>query len=339
MKIYYLLLAFSVPLFLSSQNSYAKNDSTTIATPEGIGRYLSALLMNREDIKESPIAININRLFPDKDFSEFEDSPAELILVMLLGQQLLLPQSWDELLFQADSLLLNENTSYLKTYFFQTRRDQFRATAVLENSSKYYALVFNIIEWDGKRYLMRINNQLKEYNSINNLIEDSFFAEKSFEMDDEMDSTEKDVADSDKKAYPYNQYSSIEISETVIHSYHSFIDELTLSIKQSQDYNEMSIFITLPDTIELEYNEELRKLWEDLLLSIHEKKEADLSLSTVSLNNLLLDDADIYNAIINYQLKSENKTYTFSCQAILMENKWKLINVSPVEAEELIFQF
>jgi hypothetical protein len=335
MKIYYLILL----LFLSSQNGFAKNDSATIATPEGIGLYLSTLLINREDIKESSITININRLLPNEDFSKYEDSPAEFILSLLLGHQLLLPQSWDELLFQADSLRLDKNTSYLKTYFFQTRRDQFRATAVLENLSKYYALTFNIIEWNGNRFVMRIDNQLNEYSSIDDLKEDCFFAEKAFDMPEEDDSMEENADDSNKKAYHYNQYRPIEISETAIPSYNSFIDELTLSIKQSQNYNEMSIFITLPDTIESKCNEELRKLWKDLLLSIHEKKDADLSVHNVLLNNVIFEDTGIYNAVVNYRLKSENKTYTFSCRTILVGDKWKLITISPVEEKQPIFLF
>jgi hypothetical protein len=339
MKTHYLTLTFVFLLFLSSQNSYAKNDSTAIATPEGIGQYLSALLINREDIKESPIAINVEQLLPDEDFSKYENSPAELILSLLLGQQLLLPQSWDELLFQADSLHFDENTSYLKTYFSQTNRDLFKATAILESMSKYYALTFTIIEWNDNRYVMSIDNQLKEYSSIDKLKEDCFFVEKSFEMDENNDLSEHYADDSNKKAYHYNQYSAIEITETVIPSYNFFLDKLTSSIKQSKDYNELSIFVTLPDTIESEYHEELRKLWNDLLLSIQEKKGTDLSIRTVLLNNVFLDDTDMYNAIIEYKLKSENNTYIFSCHSILVEDKWELINISLIEEEQPIFMF
>jgi hypothetical protein len=323
---------------VSSQNSYA-NDSNTITTPEGIGQYLSALLINREDIKESPVAINVKQLLPDEDFSKYEDSPAEFILSLLIGQQLLLPKSWDELLFQADSLHLDENTSYLKTYFFQTNRDQFKATAILESLSKYYALTFTIIEWDGNRYVMNIENQLKEYSSIDELKEDCFFAEKPFEIEEENDLSEPYADDSNKKIYRYNQYSGIEIRKTFVPSYNFFIDKLTSSIKQSQDYNELSSFITLPDTIESEYHEELRKLWNDLLFSIHGKKDVDLSFRTVYLNNVFLEGTDIYNASIEYKLKSENKTYTFSCHSILVEDKWVLINISLIETEQPISWF
>jgi hypothetical protein len=340
MKIKQCLIIFflfcATVVYSKTQGELLKNDSTIVVTPEGIGQYLSTLLIHRGDITESPIAININQLLPNEDFSEYEDSPAGFILAMLHGQQILLSQSWDELLFQADSLHLDKNTRYLKTYFLQTNRDQFTATAVLEHSSKYYAFTFSTIDWDSNRYVMTIANQFKEYSSIDDLKKDLFFDEKSLEMDDEIDSMKKDTADSDKKVYPYNQCHSIEISETAIPSYNSFLDELTIAIKQPKNYNKMLIFKILHDSIELKYNKSLRKLWKNFLSSIHKKKDADISIYNIILNNISFDDAAMYNALIFYSLKSGNKMYGFYCLTILVEDKWQLIGISTVNEEQPI---
>ena len=158
-----LLMFFLLALFVGNGTLFAQKNKTK--TIEEIGKHLSELLINRGDINESPFAIKIERLYPDENFSKFEDSPAEFILAMLYGAQLLLPETWTELLSQADSLGVNKNAKYLKTYYDQKGSDNFVLTCVLKQSSKYYAFSSVVLGWEDDKYVMRILKKMKEYDS------------------------------------------------------------------------------------------------------------------------------------------------------------------------------
>ena len=155
------MLVFLIALFVSSGTLFAQKDETK--TIEEIGKHLSELLISRGDINESPFAIKIKRLYPDEDFSKFEDSPAEFILAMLCGAELVLPETWAGLLTQADSLGVNKNAKYLKTYYDQKRSDNFLLTCVLKQSSKYYAFSAIVLGWEDNKYVMRLFKKMKEY--------------------------------------------------------------------------------------------------------------------------------------------------------------------------------
>ena len=91
-----ILISFFIALLVGNGTIVAQEKKTN--TIEAIGKHLSELLINRGNISESQYAIDIERLFPDEDFSKYEDSPAEFIVAMLYGSQLLLPETWAELL-------------------------------------------------------------------------------------------------------------------------------------------------------------------------------------------------------------------------------------------------
>jgi hypothetical protein len=166
------LVSFLIALFVSNGILFAQKDETNAI--EEIGKHLSELLISRGDIEKSPFAINIERLFPDEDFSEFEDSPAKFILAMLYGAQLTLPETWAGLLLQADSLGVNKNAKYLKTYFEQKRSDNFLLICVLEQSSKYYAFSSTVLGWEDDKYVMRLFKKMKEFNDKQELEENIF---------------------------------------------------------------------------------------------------------------------------------------------------------------------
>lgn len=158
-----------------------------------IGKHLTGLLINRGNINESMYAINIERLFPNEDLSEFEDSPAEFIVSMLYGSQMELPVIWNELLSQADSLNISKKAEYFNTYYFQNGKDNFVLTCVLKQSSKYYAFSSIILEWENDKYVMRLYRKIKEYNdqeevekNLYSIIEDENIQELK-EMDDFME--------------------------------------------------------------------------------------------------------------------------------------------------------
>lgn len=166
-RILFLLIA----LFVSKGTLLAQENTTTI---EEIGKHLSELLIGRGNIDESQYAIKIERLFPNEDFAEFEDSPAEFILSMMYGAELILPEIWSGLLLQADSLNITENAKHFKTYYNETGNDTFLLTSVLKQSSKYYAFSSIVLEWEKDKYVMRIYKKMKEYNNVEELEENVF---------------------------------------------------------------------------------------------------------------------------------------------------------------------
>ena len=162
-----ILMSFFIALLVGNGTIVAQEKKTN--TIEAIGKHLSELLISRGNISESQYAIDIERLFPDEDFSKYEDSPAEFIVAMLYGSQLLLPETWAELLLQADSLNVTKNAKYLKTYYKEGGKDSFTLTCVLKQSSKYYAFSAGVLGWEEDKYIMRIYKKMKIYNKIEEL--------------------------------------------------------------------------------------------------------------------------------------------------------------------------
>ncbi len=177
-----ILMSFFIALLVGNGTIVAQEKKTN--TIEAIGKHLSELLISRGNISESQYAIDIERLFPDEDFSKYEDSPAEFIVAMLYGSQLLLPETWAELLLQADSLKINENAKYLKTYYNQRAKGSFVLTCVLKQSSKYYAFSAIVLGWEDDRYIMRIYKKMKEYDNIKELEENLFSIANEEELEE-----------------------------------------------------------------------------------------------------------------------------------------------------------
>lgn len=357
MKIYLLILAIAFPSFLLGQSYQDTNNHTTITTPEGTGEYLSYLLINRADIRESPKAIDIKKLFSDEDFSKFEDSPALFIVSVLYGQQLMLPIMWDKLLLQADSLDINQNTKYIKTTFIQTHRDQFEAVAILQSSNKYYTLSFQTIDWGGEWYIMQTSDRIKVYDSLDSLGYDCFRQEKPNGFDDE-NFLENEITKSlNSEAYTYKSTPHFSENKKIIPSCSILTDGITSSIELKRDFSELefllkdshlkqaeSCFYNEPesdvkDSLNTRYDEEINKKWNDLLSSINDKGATDLSLYKTLLSNVLSECSDVYLTVATYEFKADTKKYTFDCYLILINGEWKLLNLSPIEEEELFRLF
>jgi hypothetical protein len=325
-------------LILSAQTCLATNDSTTIVTPERIGKCLSDLLVARGDIKESSLAINIHRLFPDEDFSQFEDSPAMFILTMLYGQQLLLPQAWDNLLFHADSLNIDKQAEYLKTYFVQIQKDQFLSTVVLMKFSKYYTFTFSILEWKNDRFVMRIYENFKEYNNMEELEENLFDIEELWIESDMSDSySEKETLE--VKEYKHNQsYKLPEIEEICVISANSFTEDLTLAIEQLKEYGSENIFLSVDEYNEFsDYDESMKKMWKELIFTLKEEKDFHIQNKSILLRNF---PADFYSVVITYNIDFQSESYTLNCLATLINDKWKLIDILPLEKnKKFMFTF
>ncbi len=329
MKKFILLLSVFLYSFAYGEVN-VKVDSTIIVTPEGIGQYLSALLINRGDIKESKAAININKLFPNEDFSKFEDSPANFILSILKGYEILLPQSWDRLLKNTDNLNLDNNTNYVKTFFSKT--DKYKCVAVLKNSTKFYTLTFEVLTWKkDSNYVLHVSDKLSEFNSIDKLLKD--YLEKRFDIADEQTN-----ANSERYSYLYNKNAFVKIKNKTIPSFNSFVDKLTHSIKEMQSYSE------LMSGQKNTHGKELENYWIDLISYIQKNNYSDLQCYNTTIDNISYKDTDVYTDVYNvfllYRFSSKNKTYTFSCFATLVDENWYLLDISHIEEEPKIeFRF
>lgn len=327
MKKFILLLSVFLYSFAYGENNL-KVDSTTIVTPEGFGQYLSELLINRGDIKDSPIAVNINTLLPNTDFSKYEGSPANFILSILKEYQISLPQSWDRLLFCADNLNIDDKTNYVKTFFSKTHNDKYKCVAVLKNSTKFYALTFEVLSWKkDSSYVIDVNDKLREFNSIEKLIKD--YSEKLYDLKDKKANTNPEI-----KVYQYNKNACVKIKNKTIQSYNSFVDNLNHAIKEKQSYVELTAG---EKKIQ---GDVLEKHWKSLISYIQKNDYSDLQCKMTSMNNTTYEDVDVYNVCFTYRFSSKNRTYTFFCFATLVNENWKLIDISPFKEEpEFKLQF
>lgn len=172
LKMIRILMFFFVAVFVVNPTLVAQEKERN--TIEEIGIHLSELLISRGNISESQYAIDIERLFPDEDFSKYEDSPAAFIVTMLYGSQLLLPEIWTELLIKADSLNVNKKAKYYKTYYNEGPKDSYTLTCVLKQTSKYYAFSAVVLGWEDDKYVMRIYKKMKEYKNIKELENNRF---------------------------------------------------------------------------------------------------------------------------------------------------------------------
>ena len=332
------------PEFKYKTETDSKPDSSYILTPEGIGKYLYELLLNRNDIRETLIAIDVNRLFPNEDLSKFNDSPAELILSILRGYQLQLPKSWEELLYCADSLNIDENSILLKSYFYQTHQEKYRCAIILKTKEQYYySLVFDVLEWKGENYIIDIIPKImdgtlrsleREY-----LIRERF--ENLFDLNAHFSDYNKDKT-YPYNTYPYNKTTNIKINNAFVPSLNPLIDKLIVSINEKTDcdclYQEQS-------------KNKIAKDWKTFIKSIKKNSYTNLQLHSTRLNNTLWAGSysirlnntlrtDSYSAVLTFEMKLENKDYTFYFVVKLVDNDWKLIRIYPIkEKAEVEFLF
>lgn len=159
-KIYFIFL-----LLLFSQNLFSQTDSRI----ENIGKLTSELLINKKSIDNFKYAIKIKSLYPDEDFSKFEDSPAEVILGMLYGAELELPKTWNNLLKETNQLKIDENSVYIRTYSYKMNNDSHIVSSVIKSNSKFYLFSFNLLEWDKDIYISRLYKEIKEFKNIEDI--------------------------------------------------------------------------------------------------------------------------------------------------------------------------
>lgn len=350
-KTFILLLILILPILLNGKNIQKENDSTSIITPEGIGKYLSELLINRQNLEKSSIMIDINNLSSREDWSENEDNNSvEAMLSFLSTQQIVLPLLWNKLLFEADSLHIDTNAKYIKTYFHQIDKNQFVATAVIESKSQYFALVFSLIEWENKQYIAKIGNQLPAYNNLYELKLDNFSG-STYRLDEDDIDDLKSV-----NSYVYNDYQPNIIENIYSPSLKPLLDELTSSIELSKNLDSTNLLPTksdllytlssIPDKVvednhlesevekkELEdaivdnYNRKLENSWREFLDLIKDKDISNLDLNNVSINNIYFDRDNVYSVFLEYKYEIGYEVYVLSCYSVMIDNKWKIFNI------------
>jgi len=242
-----------------------------------------------------------------------------------LEQQLVLSQSWDQLLLRVDSMQLDKQTRYIDTYFIQPNRDQFIGIAVLEYSSKYYGLVFRTLEGKGEIYIMDVKDRLIGNESITQLVEDYFYSDNPLEFNPDEDTS--------SITYSYKPYFGNEIKDTTIPSCKPLADKISFFIEDVKPYETISDIFTNGD-------HGMKDSWNNLLLSLQNKKNNDTSLrQSAFYSRIPSADSDLYNAILEYRFRDKNENFTFVCIAILVDGKWKIKEITPLVSEQMPFGF
>ena len=146
-KIYFIFL-----LFIFSQNLFSQNDNRI----ENIGKLTSELLINKNSIENFKYAIKLKSLYPDEDFSKFEDSPAEVILAMLYGAELELPNTWNNILQESNQFKIDNKSVYINTYYYKMSNDSYIVSSVIKSQDKFYLFSYNLLEWDKDIFSSRL---------------------------------------------------------------------------------------------------------------------------------------------------------------------------------------
>lgn len=157
-------------ILLISQSIFSQEDNRLAE----IGQQTSDLLIQGEHIDDFQYAIKIKSLYPDEDFSQFEDSPAEFILNMLFHAELELPEIWNELLNRANQYKIDKRSNYVSTFFSKIGGDTYVVSSVIESQSKYYMFSYNLLEWDKDIYISRFFKEIKEFENFEDIESDPF---------------------------------------------------------------------------------------------------------------------------------------------------------------------
>lgn len=178
---------FLIALFILLSKFLLAQDEKRI---EAIGSQFSELLIQQNNLDSFKYAIRIKNLFPDKDFSKFEDSPAEFIVAMLYGAEIELPRKWDSLLKLASENKIDNNAAYVVTYYYKIGVDNYIISSVIKSNYKYYVFSYNLLEWGNEIYISRIYKELKEFENLDEIktnpfiIIDNEIQEELKELDD-----------------------------------------------------------------------------------------------------------------------------------------------------------
>lgn len=165
MKNIYLSFSLIVAQTLLSQKDYRI---------ENIGKATSQLLIKGENIDNFKYAINIKSLYPNEDFSKFEDSPADVILNMLHGAELELPKAWNELERESSEHKIDKTSKYIFTYNHKMGVDNYIATSVIESQSKYYVFSYNLLQWGTDMYISRFYKKVIEFEAMEQIDSNPF---------------------------------------------------------------------------------------------------------------------------------------------------------------------
>lgn len=325
-KIIFIFIVFTYSLAYGQEGQ--NTDTTTLITPEGVGQYLSELLIERGDINKSTFALNFNEMLPNKDLSKFEDSPANIILSMLKGCQITVNQSWNNLLFNIDSLYIDNDFKYITTYFIKTHKEKYSCVAVLKKSLKYYSLKFDILNWKSKSmYVVSISDTLIQFENMENLKNN--FTTNVFELNKNDLNFEVNKVKPENtilKKYQFNDKCNIKAEHKRIPSFNSTANNITQDIKDSRK------LIDLSYKKEIEENK-LEKKWNDIIKVAQKNGIQALDCNNTSLSNVQLEKEDYYIAMLDYKLRTNDQTYIFTFFLILEGNTWKIINISSIEKE------
>lgn len=319
-----LILLLASLLFLNCKEINKKVDTAVIETPEGIGQYLSEMLISRGDIKNAEVAIDIKKLFSKQFFTDLEDGPARFIVASLKGYQNVLPEYWDNLLNNADKYSIDTNTRYVETYFVQTSDSKYACVAILKDNMKLYALSFEVLIWeDHNNYVLSVGDTLGVYDSLGTLLE---IFSKNLLSTESMETK----TDTGGRVYAHNRNVNVKITNKTIPSFDSSVEKLTQSIKMNQNNGEF-----MPGQNNTQ-GTVLEMQWKALAEFISNNSCKDITCEKALLHKLPYKDTKAYSVLLTYALQSKEITYDFSCVLSLFDNSWSLSDISPVEEKTKI---
>lgn len=324
-----ILIVLLASLLFFKCNGNQKNVNTlVIETPEGIGNYLSEMLIRRGDIKNSEVVVDTKVLFPKQFFTDVKDGPANFIVAILTGYQYSLPKYWDNLLNNADKYTIDTNAQYVETYFMQMNEYKYACVAILKHKIKLYALSFEVLQWkDHDNYVLCVGDTLGVFDSVGTLLEN--FSKNL----DPIENTETN-ADTERSAYSYNRNVRVKIANKTIPLFDRSVEKLTQSIKMNRINGEL-----IPGQNNTQ-GTGLEMKWKALVAFINNNDCVDIKCEDIMLHNLPYKDTKAYSVVLTYGLQSKGIKYVFSCILSLIDNNWSLSDILPVEEKSTIdFKF
>lgn len=342
----FLVLVLSALSTLLAQDEL---ESDYIITPEGVGEHLFNLLVNRQDLQQSPVALDVDKIYPKEKFPRDEEYPALFVIGILQGQQILSKQAWDLLLHQADSLGIDQTAEYVGTVFESERRDGFKANVILKKASTYYMFAFQTIELEKNSISVKsIDDKFYIANSKNEVTE---YIGKNVNSSDDLDLDTNNpflIAD---EPYVYNKHKDISYRKTMLPTINALTEKLGKAIEDSLSIDKLDYLVLeedlafLNDLNEEEINNRKEKMSELLTYSKinwDTIRSSELVMNSTKKSIVYTMYRNTYPMLNTYTsgfanlYETENKTTSVIIVALLVKGQWKIITILPPEVSDKI---
>lgn len=121
---------------------------------------------------------------------------------MLHYAELELPETWNNLIKEANRLKIDENSEYISSYNQKISKDSYIVSYVIKSQTKYFVFSYNLMEWDKEIYIFRFYNEILEFQNIEEIELNPFIIIEN-ELEKEMKELEETLTDG-KRAFKFN---------------------------------------------------------------------------------------------------------------------------------------